>query len=155
MFLAAALLCSYVETLIPINFGIPGMKLGLTNIVVVVMLYEAGAKEALLVSVLRILLAGFLFGNPFSILYSLSGGLLSFAVMFFLKKTGKMQVLAVSVAGGMFHNIGQLLMASAVVENLHLFYYAPVLLAAGFATGFLIGILAAEVKKRLGSRWKR
>lgn len=149
MFLALALICSYVESLIPFYFGVPGVKLGLTNIVVVLMLFCMGAKEAFCISVLRILLAGFLFGNPFSILYSLGGGILSFLVMLFLKSTGKLKVISISVAGGMFHNIGQLLVASVVVENYNLFYYAPILLAAGFVTGFLIGILAQELIIRL------
>lgn len=152
MFLAIALICSYVESLIPFYFGIPGVKLGLTNIVVVLMLYSVGAKEAFLISVLRILLAGFLFGNPFSILYSLGGGILSFLAMMLLKHTDKFKVVSVSVTGGIFHNIGQLLVASVVVENYNLFYYAPVLLVAGFATGFLIGILAQEMILRL-KKW--
>ena len=149
MFLALALICSYVESLIPFYFGVPGVKLGLANLVVVIMLYCAGAKEAFLISVLRILLSGFLFGNPFSILYSLSGGIVSFVVMLGVKKSGKFGVVSISVLGGIFHNIGQLLIASVVVENYNLFYYAPVLLLAGFVTGFLIGILAQEVIPRL------
>lgn len=86
VYLALALICSYVESLIPFYFGIPGVKLGLTNIVVVLMLYCVGTKEALAVSALRIVLSGFLFGNMFSILYSLAGGLLSFLMMYLLKK---------------------------------------------------------------------
>ncbi|MCI8491163.1 MAG: Gx transporter family protein [Lachnospiraceae bacterium] len=149
MFLALALICSYVESLIPFYFGIPGVKLGLTNIVVVIMLYCIGAKEAFLISVLRILLAGFLFGNPFSILYSFSGGALSFLVMYVLKRMTKLHVISISVMGGIFHNIGQIAVAAVIVENYHLFYYMPVLLAAGFMTGLLIGILAREMMARL------
>ena len=89
VFLALALVCSYVESLIPISFGIPGVKLGLTNIVVILMLYTIGAKDAILISVLRIILAGFMFGNAFSIIYSLAGGILSFVVMLLLKKNWK------------------------------------------------------------------
>lgn len=100
VFLALALICSYVESLIPFYFGIPGVKLGLTNIVVVLMLYCVGTKEAFAISMLRIVLAGFLFGNLFSILYSLAGGMFSFLVMYLLKRTGKLGVLPVSVAGG-------------------------------------------------------
>lgn len=151
MFLALALICSYVESLIPFYFGVPGVKLGLTNIVVVLMLYCIGAREALLISVLRILLAGFLFGNPFSIIYSLSGGILSFLVMYLLKRTEKFQVISVSVTGGLFHNVGQIAVASLVVENYNLFYYLPVLLAAGFVTGFLIGIISQEMIRHLSS----
>lgn len=160
MFLSLALICSYVESLIPFYFGVPGIKLGLANIVTVLMLCAPhgegkgmfGAKEAFVISVLRILLAGFLFGNPFSILYSMGGGLLSFAVMLLLWRSGKLYVVSVSAAGGIFHNVGQLLVAAAVVENYNLFYYAPALLAAGFVTGALIGILAQEMILRLNGR---
>ena len=152
LFLALALICSYVESLIPFYFGVPGVKLGLTNIVVVMALYCIGAKEAFLISVLRILLAGFLFGNMFSILYSLAGGLLSFGIMLLLKKTGKFRVISVSVAGGVSHNMGQLVIAALVVENYHIFYYGTVLIIAGIITGFIIGIISQEVILRLDGR---
>lgn len=152
VFLALALICSYVESLIPFYFGIPGVKLGLTNIVVVLMLYCVGAKESLVISVLRILLAGFMFGNMFSILYSLAGGLLSFLVMYLLKRTGKLGVLPISISGGMFHNVGQLLVAAFVVENYNIFYYMPILLVAGIVTGLLIGVAAQEMILRIGKR---
>ena len=139
VFLALALILSYVESLIPFYFGIPGVKLGLTNLIVVVMLYCTGTKEAFGVSVARILLAGFLFGNLFSILYSLAGGVLSFIVMCLLKKTGRFHV-----TGGISHNIGQLIAAAFVVETYDIFYYMPFLLIAGVATGFVIGMLAQE-----------
>ena len=153
IFLALALICSYVESLIPFYFGIPGVKLGLTNVVIVLLLYCVGTKEAFCVSVLRIVLAGFLFGNMFSILYSLAGGVLSFLVMVLLKRTGKFSVLPVSVSGGIFHNIGQIAVAALVVENYNIFYYLPVLLIAGFLTGFLIGIAAKETIVRVGDRF--
>lgn len=152
LFLALALICSYVESLIPFYFGVPGVKLGLTNIVVVMALYCIGAKEAFLISVLRILLAGFLFGNMFSILYSLAGGLLSFGIMLLLKKTGKFRIISVSVAGGVSHNMGQLVIAALVVENYHIFYYGTVLIIAGIITGFIIGIISQEVILRLDGR---
>ena len=145
VYLALALICSYVESLIPFYFGIPGVKLGLTNIVVVLMLYCVGTKEALAVSALRIVLAGFL-------LYSLAGGLLSFFVMYLLKRMKWFGVLPVSVSGGIFHNVGQLIVAAYVVENYNIFYYMPVLLFAGALTGFLIGIAAQEMIKRIGNR---
>lgn len=153
VFLAVALICSYIESLIPFYFGVPGVKLGLTNIVVVLMLYNTGAKEAFLVSMLRIVLAGFMFGNMFSILYSLAGGILSFLMMYLLKKTGKLGVLPISITGGLFHNVGQLFVAALVVENFYIFYYLPVLLIAGAVTGLLIGIAAQEVILRLGKRF--
>lgn len=149
LFLALALICSYIESLIPFYFGIPGVKLGLTNIVVILMLYYMGAKSAFAVSMLRILLAGFLFGNMFSILYSLAGGILSFLCMVLLKRTGRLKIISVSAAGGMAHNLGQILTAAATVENMNLLFYYPVLLIAGILTGILIGIAAQEILLRL------
>ncbi len=150
-----ALICSYVESLIPFYFGVPGVKLGLANLVVVLLLYAMGAKEALTVSVLRIVLAGFLFGNMFSIWYSLAGGLLSFFVMWLLKKCGKFGVLPISVSGGIFHNVGQLIVAAIVVENYNVFYYMPILLVAGLVTGALIGVAAQEMILRIGGRMRK
>ncbi len=147
--LSLALVVSYVEALLPINFGIPGVKLGLTNIVILFFLYRFGMKDAFCVSLARIFLAGFLFGNLFSILYSLVGGMLSLTVMGLLKKTNLFHVYTVSIMGGISHNLGQLIAAIFVVENLHLFYYFPVLLLSGALTGLLIGIVASEVMKRL------
>ena len=110
VFTALALIFSYVELLIPINFGIPGAKLGLANLMTVLVLYKMGIKEALTLSVTRIILSGFMFGNLFGILYSLSGGLLSFLVMVLLKKSDRFSVAGVSIGGGTAHNIGQLLL---------------------------------------------
>ena len=149
VFLALAMICSYIEMLIPFNFGIPGVKLGLTNIVVVLMLYTIGTREAIMVSVLRILLMGILFGNVMSIVYSLAGGILSFLVMAILKKTGQLGCISVSVAGGISHNIGQILAAAVVGNSFSILYYLPVLLIAGVVTGLLIGILAQELIVRL------
>ena len=118
VFLALAMICSYIEMLIPFDFGIPGVKLGLTNIVVVLMLYSIGTKEAFCVSVIRIFLVGILFGNLIGILYSLGGGILSFLVMALLKKGNHLGCISVSVAGGIAHNIGQILIAALVVQPL-------------------------------------
>ena len=149
IFLALALIFSYVESLIPINFGIPGMKLGLANIVIVILLYCMESKEAYGVSVARVILAGFLFGNLFSILYSLAGALLSLTVMLLLKKTEKFQILSISAVGGVCHNIGQLFIAAWTVENLNIFYYLPVLLIAGLITGIVIGLISREIVVRI------
>ena len=149
VFLALALVLSYVESLIPFYFGIPGVKLGLTNLVVVFMLYCVGTWEAFTISALRIVLAGFLFGNMFSILYSLAGAALSLAVMTFMQKKSGFTVMGISVSGGVFHNIGQLAVAALIVENFGVLYYAPVLLVSGVITGLLIGFLTQEVLKRV------
>ncbi len=149
VFTALALIFSYVETLIPISFGIPGVKLGLANLIIVIALYKMKLKEAYLLSVVRVLLSGLIFGNYFSILYSLAGGLLSLTVMAFLKKRDGYSIMGISIAGGVCHNIGQLAVAAFVVETFHVFYYVPVLLIAGSATGLLIGILAGHMLNRL------
>ena len=145
MMITLAMIFSYVETMIPINFGIPGVKLGLANLVIVAAIYLFGGKQAFLISIVRIFLSGFMFGNLASIMYSLAGGLLSLAVMLLLKKTDKLSILAVSVMGGICHNIGQLIVAMLVVENLKLIFYVPVLLISGFLTGLLIGIVCRVI----------
>ena len=149
VFTALALIFSYVETLIPIHLGIPGVKLGLANLIIVITLYKMGVKEAYILSVVRVVLAGFIFGNMFSILYSMAGGLLSLTIMIFLKRTDKFSIMGISMAGGVFHNIGQLIMAAIVLESLSIIYYLPVLLISGVLTGFLIGFIANEMLKRL------
>ena len=149
VFTALALIFSYVETLIPVNLGIPGVKLGLANLIIVVALYKMRLSEAYLLSVVRVLLAGFIFGNYFSIIYSLAGGLLSLTVMALLKKWGGFSLQGISIAGGVFHNIGQLIVAAVVVETFSVTYYFPVLLVAGLLTGLAIGIVAEMMLKRL------
>jgi len=146
---ALALIASYAEMLIPFPIGIPGVKLGLANLVIVWALYTMKPLEALLINAVRIFLVGFLFGNLFMILYSLSGAGLSFLCMFLAKKRGLFGILGVSVLGGIMHNIGQLIVAMIVLETLNLAYYLPVLLLSGLATGFLIGVISNEVLKRL------
>ncbi len=154
MFLALALILSYVESLIPFFFGVPGMKLGLPNLVIVMILYCMGTKEAYLISIVRVLLSGFLFGNLFSIGYSLAGAMLSLTVMMLLKRTGKLKVITVSAIGGICHNIGQLIVAALVVESYNILYYTPVLLIAGLITGIIIGVISQEMILRLGRFFK-
>lgn len=149
VFTALALIFSYVETLIPISFGIPGVKLGLANLIIVIALFKLKLKETYLLAVTRVLLSGFLFGNYFSIIYSLAGALLSLTVMVLLKRAEGFSVVGISIAGGVFHNIGQLFVAMAVVEMFAVAYYVPVLLVAGLITGLMIGILAQEMLRRL------
>lgn len=149
VFTALALMFSYIETMIPIQFGVPGIKLGFANIMIVIMLYKSSAKEALLLSIVRMMLSGFLFGNLSSILYSIAGGVLSLGIMTLLKKQGGFSVIGVSVAGGVSHNVGQLIVAMLVVETYQVGYYFPVLLVAGVLTGLGIGVVSQEVLKRI------
>lgn len=148
LFVTTALMLSYIESLFPFFFGVPGMKLGLANLAVVIALYFYGWREALMVNVLRIILSGLLFGNLFSILFSLGGAAISFLCMVLVKKLG-LSLYGVSMAGGVFHNIGQLLIAAFLVQAVAIGYYAPFLLVAGLVTGFLNGVLGKELLKRL------
>ena len=153
LFLALALICSYIESFF--SLGIPGIKLGLTNIVVIWLLYLIGTREAIFISILRIILAGFMFGNAFSILYSLVGGILSLLVMWMLKRLGRFQMISVSAAGGIAHNLGQIIVATIIVKNYNVMYYFPFLMICGFLTGVLIGVIAQEMVIRIPeSLWK-
>lgn len=149
MFTALALIFSYVESLIPFHIGIPGVKLGLANLVIVVAMYKMNKKQVYLLSVTRVVLAGFMFGNLFSIVYSLAGSLLSLVVMYGLKRKESFSIMGISMAGGVFHNIGQLIVAMIVLESLNLVYYASVLLSSGLITGIVIGIVSDEIMKRI------
>lgn len=143
--LALSLILSYIESLVPLAIGIPGIKLGLPNLVVVLLLYSYGGREALIVNLLRIVLSGFLFGNLFAILYAFSGAACSFTVMFLLKKSRRFTMIGTSIGGGVFHNIGQIVTAMFVVETFAPVFYLPFLLIAGVVTGFLIGLIGSRV----------
>lgn len=146
---ALALIFSYVEAIIPYNPGIPGVKLGISNIVTVIALYKFGWKEAASVSVIRIVIAGLLFNGLFGMLYSLAGAAVSLSGMIILKKTRLFSVTGVSMAAGVLHNLGQLLVAAALIEDLRIFFYFPVLLFSGIAAGILVGITSAMILKVL------
>jgi heptaprenyl diphosphate synthase len=146
---ALALIFSYIEFLVPLPIAIPGIKLGLANIVVLVCLYALGEKYAFLINVTRIALAALLFGSVFSALYALAGGLVSFAAMALLRRTKKFSVCGVSMAGGVFHNMAQLAVAGFLVESAQVFYYFSVLLLSGMATGIGIGILATLILRSI------
>lgn len=146
---ALAFIASYIEVLIPFNFHVPGMKLGLANIVVLIALYTGGARAGITVSVIRIILVGFTFGNPYSAIYGLSGGFLSFVVMLLLKKTDFFGIAGVSMSGGVAHNIGQLFCAMVLLKLPAVFSYLSYLMFIGIITGALIGIIVEEVLKRV------
>lgn len=149
LFAAMAIIFGYVESLIPFFTGIPGIKLGLANLAVLFILIKYSWKEAALVSIVRIFVIGFLFGNLFSILYSLAGAALSLMIMTLMKKKTDFSIVGISITGGVSHNIGQLIIAVLIVENTSLLYYAPALLISGVATGLVIGILTKEVLRRI------
>ena len=147
-----AFIASYIEVLIPFNFHIPGMKLGLANIVVLAALYTGGAKAGITVSIIRIILVGLTFGNPYSAIYGLSGGVLSLVMMILLKRTDFIGMTGVSMAGGVAHNLGQLLCAMILLKLPAVFTYLSYLILVGTVTGALIGIIDEEVLKRLPVR---
>lgn len=149
LFAAAAILIGYVEAMIPVSFAVPGIKLGLCNIVVLLLIEFYSWREALAVSVVRIFAVGFLFGNLFSIAYALSGSLFSIAVMTLLKKTGKFGILGISSVGGAAHNTGQVVMACLILKGFPWQLYLPVLLLAGLATGLVTGMTAYLTGSRL------
>ena len=144
-----ALIFSYVEAIIPFNAGIPGVKLGIANIVTVIALYKLSIKHAAIVSFIRIMVAGFLFSGLFGAIYSLAGATVSLIGMIFLKKTGKFSIAGVSMAGGVLHNLGQLLVASFLIKDLRIFFYFPILLFSGLASGIAIGIVATLIMRVL------
>ena len=145
MLVALGIIFSYVELLIPLSFGVPGIKLGLANLVIVVGIFMLPKLQVLGVLLARILLVSFMFGNMSSLLYSLAGGLCSFAVMCLLIRMKGFSQIGISMAGGVFHNVGQVLVAACVVESTAVFYYLPVLLIAGLLTGGLIGLVGQRV----------
>jgi len=149
LLIALAFVFSYIEFLIPVNIGVPGAKLGLANLVIIVALYTLSEKDAFVLSMVRIVLVGFTFANLASMLYSLAGGVLSYVAMIIAKKTNKLSITGVSVLGGVFHNIGQIIMAIWVVKTVSLVYYLPVLMVSGIAAGVAIGILGSMVTKRI------
>lgn len=149
MLTALAFILSYIESLFPLPIPIYGVKLGLANIVVLVALYMLGTGQAFVLSLVRIILVGFTFGSLSTMMFSIGGGLLSFAMMVLFKKSGRFETVGVSVVGGISHNIGQIAVAIFVVHNLYLIGYLPFIIISGLVTGILIGILGALCMKRL------
>ena len=149
LFVALAFVLSYIEYMLPLNIGIPGAKVGFANLVVMVALYTVGEKNAIALSLIRVVLVGLTFGNISMMMYSLAGAALSLCVMLIAKKIGKLSVTGVSVLGGVFHNIGQIIVAMLVLETESLIYYLPFLMVIGTITGVLIGFAANLITVRV------
>ena len=149
LLIALALILSYLESLIPVFVAVPGVKMGLPNIVIMFALYSLGTKDAVIISLIRVVLAGAMFGNVFAILYSAAGAVLSLLVMALLLKTKRFGPIGVSVAGGVAHNVGQIIVAILVTETSQIVFYLPVLCISGIAAGVLIGIVSGIVIERL------
>ena len=145
---ALALVLSYLESLVP-SLGVPGVKLGLPNIAIVFALYRLGWRDACIISLVRVFLVFLLFGNGAGLAYSLAGAALSLSLMGLLKKTGKFSTVGISVAGGVAHNAGQILVAMALLETSRLAWYLPVLWVSGTVAGVLIGIVSGGLVERV------
>ena len=146
--IALAMIMSYIEALVPLSFAVPGIKMGLANIVIIFVLYKIGTKEAILVSLIRVILVSLLFSNVMAMAYSIAGAVLSLSIMWLLKKTDKFSFIGVSIAGGIMHNVGQIIMAVILLGTEQIALYLPVLMITGTATGIVIGIVSGLVIKR-------
>ena len=141
---ALALVLSYVEMLLPpIWSAVPGIKVGLPNIIIISLLYKLSFKDAALVSIVRIAMVALLFGNAISLIYSFSGAVLSLAVMFLLKKIDRFSIVGVSIAGGVFHNLGQIIAAILIMQTKEIGYYMIVLAVTGVIAGIFVGLAGA------------
>lgn len=149
LFTCIGIIFGYVEFLIPLPIGIPGVKIGLSNIVTVVSMYMFEWPVSLAIILMRVILSGILFGNLYSILYSLSGALISFIVMIFIKKSDRFSMIGISAVGGVFHNIAQLIVAALVIENIKLTYYLPALIIFGISAGIAVGVISEIIYNRI------
>lgn len=147
--IAAAMVLSYVETLIPVPFAVPGIKLGLANTVALFLLVKLDWKAASAVSIIRVLLSALLFGSVASLAYSLAGAALSIAVMALIKKTGAFSAVGLSIAGAVAHNTGQIAMACILLGTDAILWWLPVLIVSGVVTGIAIGIVTALLAKKI------
>lgn len=149
LLIALAMVLSWLESLIPISAAVPGMKLGLTNLVVIFALYRMRSVDAAMISFVRVLLVSFTFGNAYAFAYSMAGAVLSLLIMLALKKSGRFSTVGVSIAGGVGHNLGQIIVAALVLETKKIFFYLPVLMVSGMAAGVCIGLLGGIITERL------
>ncbi|MBO4395094.1 MAG: Gx transporter family protein [Eubacterium sp.] len=149
MLIAVAFVLSWLESMIPTFIAVPGVKLGLTNLVVLLALYCLSWQDALAINLIRIILVGLTFGNLFSLWYSMAGGMLSCLGMILLKKCLHARLVTISIAGGLLHNLGQLLVAVFVLDTPSLFYYLVVLWIAGAIAGTIIGLICVPVVSRI------
>lgn len=152
LFASLALIFSYIEAILPAVPSIPGIKLGIANLVVLIAIYRLDLRYALAINLIRIFLAGFLFSGLYGAIYSLCGCLVSFAVMALMYKSGRFSAIGVSMGGGVAHNLGQLCIAAILVSSIEIFYYLPVLILSGTISGILIGWLGHNMIERLPAR---
>ena len=148
MLLSISLVLSYLEMVLPVMVAVPGVKIGLANIITMLLLYRTDVKTTLTFTCVRVLLAGILFAGVSGIIYSLAGGVCCVLVMSLLKRVPIFSVLGVSMAGAIAHNMGQIVIAIIVMENIHIVYYLPVLCISGVISGLLVGYLTFVIMRR-------
>lgn len=148
LLLALSLILSYLESLLPVMIAVPGVKLGLANIITMLLLYRFGGKTAFFFMTLKVILAGLLFSGVAGIIYSFAGGMCCIILMSIAKKCPFFSTLGVSMIGAMAHNAGQLVIALFVMENANILYYLPVLAVTGMITGMMIGYLSSLIYKQ-------
>ena len=147
--IALAMILSFVESQIPALVAIPGIKVGLPNLVMVFLLYKVGWKETVIVSIIRVVLVSMLFGNVQTMAFSIAGAVLSLTGMILLQKTNLFSCIAISVVGGVLHNVGQIIMACLMTQTAQIAYYLPALLISGTVAGVVIGLIGGMLVKRL------
>lgn len=155
LFISLAMILSYIESLIPAFVAVPGVKVGLSNIVAVFALYTIGAAGAVTVSVIRVFLSSLLFGNFAMMIYSLAGAVLALLFMIIIKSVGAFSEVGVSVVGGVMHNAGQIIAAAFMMENSGIAYYMVPLVISGTVAGVAVGLISALLIKRIGWRIKK
>lgn len=143
IFVTLALVLSYVDSLIPLAIMVPGIKIGLANIVIILSLYMIGEKETILISTIRVILSSLLFGTMLTFAYSMTGAILSLIIMIILKKKTTLATMTISIIGAVSHNIGQIIMAVMIMSTKEIIYYLPILMITGIISGTIIGILAS------------
>ena len=141
IFTSVALILAYVEAILPpIMTAVPGIKMGLPNLILIFILYRFGVKDAAIVSGIRLVIVALLFGNFMTFAYSLAGAVLSMAVMVLLKRSEKFSTVGVSIAGAVTHNLGQVLVAIFLLDTMQIGYYMLVLAVTGSIAGVCIGV---------------
>ena len=149
LLIALAMVLSWLESLVPLSVAIPGVKLGLTNLVVLFALYRMRTVDALAISLIRVALVSITFGNAFAFAYSFAGAAVSLIIMWAMKKSEKFSSVGVSVAGGVGHNLGQIMVAALVLENTGIFLYLPALMISGITAGVCIGLVGGIIVRRI------
>ena len=152
---AAAMVLSYVESLIPVPFAVPGIKIGLANIVALFLVMKLDWKAAGAVSLIRVVLSSLLFGNIASLAYSLAGAFLSILAMALLKKSSIFSAVGISIAGAVFHNAGQILAAVIIMSSKEIIYWLPALIISGVVSGLAVGLAGAVLIKKIDVSKKR